>query len=122
MSTVVVPEFPQQTVSERRLPRYKLAIPLDLTVLRSGVPDKISGNTIEIGEGGMGVVAASELLVGESVRVVFLVAHMSSPARAPAVVRSKRESCFGLQLRRLHAASHSSIRSWTRRHGALELY
>ena len=58
MSTGVAPAFRQET-SKRRIPRYKLAIPLDLTVLRSGVPDKISGSTIEIGEGGMGVVAAS---------------------------------------------------------------
>ncbi|HKN36068.1 MAG TPA: TonB family protein [Terriglobales bacterium] len=121
MSTVVVPEFPQQTVSERRLPRYKLAIPLDLTVLRSGVPDKISGNTIEIGEGGMGVVAASELLVGESVRVEFLVPHMSSPVRATAVVRYQRDKCFGLQFLRLPVAQQLRIRYWTRHQGEILL-
>src|SRR5207245_4167062 len=121
MSTVVGPEFPQQTVSERRLPRYKLAIPLDLTVLRSGVPDKISGNTIEIGEGGRGVVAACELLVGESVRVEFLVPHMSSPVRATAVVRYQRDKCFGLQFLRLPVAQQLRIRYWTRHHGEILL-
>ena len=39
----------------------------------------------------MGVVPASQLIVGESVRVEFLVPHMSSVVRATAVVRYQRE-------------------------------
>jgi hypothetical protein len=55
----------------------RLTVPLALTVLRSGIPNNIPGRTLEIGEGGMGVVPASQLLVGEYVRVEFLVPHMS---------------------------------------------
>ena len=120
MSTGVAPALRQET-SKRRIPRYKLAIALDLTVLRSGVPDKISGSTIEIGEGGMGVVAASQLLVGESVRVEFLVPHMSSPVRATAVVRYQRDQCFGLQFLRLPVAQQLRIRYWTRHEGEILL-
>ena len=39
-----------RTAPERKVPRYKLTVPLDLTVLRSGIPDNISGRTLEIGE------------------------------------------------------------------------
>jgi TonB family protein len=121
MSTGVTPAFTQDTAFKRRLPRYKLAIPLDLTVLRSGVPDRISGSSIEIGEGGMGIVAASQLVVGESVRVEFLVPHMSSPMRATAVVRYQRDKCFGLQFLRLPAAQQLRIRYWTRHEGEILL-
>jgi hypothetical protein len=74
-------------VPKRKVPRYKLAIPLSLTVLRSGVPDNISGRTLEIGEGGIGVAVPSRLVPGESVRVEFLLPQTSTPVRATAVVR-----------------------------------
>jgi TonB family protein len=114
MSTGTTPAFSLGTTPKRRVPRYKLTVPLDLTVLRSGTPDNIPGRTLEIGEGGMGVVVASQLLLGESVRVEFLLPHMSTPVRATAVVRYQRERCFGLQFLRLPDEQQSIIRYWTR--------
>ena len=121
MSAGVSPAFSQATASTRSVPRYKLTVPLALTVLRSGIPNQIPGRTFEIGEGGMGVVPASQLLVGESVRVEFLVPHMSAPVRATAVVRYQREQCFGLQFLRLPVEQQSIVRYWTRRQGELLL-
>jgi TonB family protein len=106
---------------KRKVPRYKLAIPLDLTVLRSGVPDNLRGRTLEIGEGGMGVVVASQLLLGESVRVEFLLPHMTTPVRATAVVRYRHAMCFGLQFLRLPDEQQSIIRYWTRREADIQL-
>jgi TonB family protein len=99
----------------RKVPRYKLTVPARLTVLRSGVPDEFSGRTLEIGEGGVGVTVASQLLLGESVRVEFLLPHMSTPVRATAVVRYQHARSFGLQFLRLPAEQQSIIRYWTRR-------
>ena len=121
MRTGISPAVSLQTSPQRKIPRYKLAVPLDLTVLRSGVPDSIPGRTLEIGEGGMGVVAASQLLLGEFVRVEFLLPHMSSPVRATAVVRYQTERCFGLQFLRLPIEQKSIIRYWTRRQGEVLL-
>jgi|SRR5581483_296600 len=106
---------------KRKVPRYKLTVPLSLTVLRSGIPDHIPGRTLEIGEGGMGVVAASQLLLGESVRVEFLLPHMTLPVRATAVVRYQRDLCFGLQFLRLPLEQQSVIRYWTRCEAELSL-
>src|ERR1700680_1216825 len=121
MSTGVTPEFSQGTAPKRSVPRYKLTVPLALTVLRSGLPNNIPGRTVEIGEGGMGVVPASQLLIGELVRIEFLVPHMSSPVRATAVVRYQRERCFGLQFLGLPVEQQSIVRYWTRREGELLL-
>jgi TonB family protein len=114
VSTATTPARSLRTASTRRVPRYKLTVPLDVTVLRSGVPDNIPGRTLEIGEGGMGVVVASQLLLGESVRVEFLLPHMSTPVRATAVVRYQRKLSFGLQFLRLPDEQQSIIRYWTR--------
>jgi TonB family protein len=122
MSTGAAPAFSQGIVSTRSVPRYKLTVPLALSVLRSGIPNQIPGRTFEIGEGGMGIVPSAELVVGESVRVEFLVPHMSSPVRATAVVRYQREGgCFGLQFLRLPVEHQSTVRYWTRREGELSL-
>jgi TonB family protein len=121
MSTGTIPAFSLITTQQRRVPRYKLTIPLNLTVLRSGIPDNIPGRTLEIGEGGMGVVVASKLLLGESVRVEFLLPHTTSPVRATAVVRYQHEKCFGLQFLRLPVEQQSTIRYWTRSEGEVLL-
>jgi TonB family protein len=119
MSAGVAPAFSQGVASTRSVPRYKLAVPLALTVLRAGIPNSIPGRTVELGEGGIGVLPASNLFVGESVRVEFLVPHMNSPVRATAVVRYQREGCFGLQFLRLPVDQQSIVRYWTRREGEL---
>jgi TonB family protein len=122
MSTGAAPAFSQGIVSTRSVPRYKLTVPLALSVLRSGIPNQIPGRAFEIGEGGMGVIPSAQLLIGESVRVEFLVPHMSSPVRATAVVRYEREGgCFGLQFLRLPVEHQSTVRYWTRREGELLL-
>lgn len=110
-----------QVSPQRSVPRYKLTVPADVTVLRSGIPENIPGRTLELGEGGVGVVIASKLLLGESVRVEFLLPRSTSPVRATAVVKYQRELCCGLQFVRLPAEQHSTIRYWTRCEAELSL-
>ena len=121
MSAGTTPAYSLKTTSTRKVPRYELTVPLDLTVLRSGIPDKIPGRSVEVGEGGMGVVVASQLLLGESVRVEFLLPHMSTPVRATAVVRYQRNLCWGLQFLRLPDDQQSIIRYWTRHEAEISL-
>lgn len=104
---------------KRSVPRFKLTVPAEVTVLRSGIPENVPGRTVELGEGGIGVVVASRLLLGESVRVEFLLPHTTTPVRATAVVRYQRELCCGLQFVRLPAEQQSTIRYWTRCEAAL---
>jgi TonB family protein len=121
MSAGTSPALTSGFITTRKVPRYKLTVPLRLTVLRSGVPDDIPGRTLEIGEGGVGVAVASQLLLGESVRVEFLLPHMTTPVRATAVVRYQREGNFGLQFLRLPVEQQSIIRYWTRREADVQL-
>jgi len=121
MSAGTTPAFSLAAPPQRKVPRYKLTVPLNLTVLRSGVPDSIQGQTLELSEGGIGVVAASRLLLGESVRVEFLLPHMTTPVRATAVVRYEHERAFGLQFLRLPVEQQSIIRYWTRCEGEVLL-
>ena len=110
-----------QFVPTRKVPRFRLTVPLHLSVLRSGIPDKISGRSVEIGEGGMGVVAESKLVPGESVRVEFLLPRTTSAIRATAVVRYQHNQSFGLKFLRLPLEQQSLIRYWTRCEGDISL-
>ena len=121
MSVGASPALASGFTPTRKVPRYKLTVPLRLTVLRAGVPDDIQGRTLEIGEGGVGVTVAAQLLLGESVRVEFLLPHMTTPVRATAVVRYQRERNFGLQFLRLPVEQQSVIRYWTRREADIQL-
>ena len=121
MNTGVSPAFEKETACTRSVPRYKLTAPVALTVLRSGIPNDIPGQTLEIGEGGIGIVPASQLVVGESVRVEFLVPHTGVPVRATAVVRYQHERSCGLQFLRMSAEQQSVVSYWTRRQGELSL-
>jgi TonB family protein len=121
MSAGTTPGIEPAAAPKRKVPRYKLTVPLDLTVLRAGIPDRIPGRTIEIGEGGIGVVAASRLQLGESVRVEFLLPHMTTPVRATAVVRYEHKRGFGLQFLRLPVDQQAIIRYWTRFEGDIVL-
>ena len=39
--------------SRRRLPRYRVQAPLDVTVLRSGIPDTVPGRSVNLCERGI---------------------------------------------------------------------
>jgi TonB family protein len=111
MSTATAPALAGKSKA-RRFPRRKAALPLDLTVVRSGVPDNIPGRTLDLAEGGAGVVIAGELRPGESVAVEFQLPYVSPSLRTRAVVRYHSLLCCGLEFVGLSAEQQSKIRNW----------
>ena len=99
----------------RRVSRHPIAVPVDVTVLRSGVPDNVPGRCIDLGEGGMLAVLAAEFRPGDSVGVEFWLPDVSAPLRAKAVVRHKAELQCGFQFLGLSQDQQASIRYWARR-------
>lgn len=67
--------------SRRRQPRYQTAVPVEITVLRSGVPRSFPGRAVDVGIGGLGLVVAVDLFAGESVGVVLSLPDGSEPIR-----------------------------------------
>src|SRR5258708_13001089 len=82
MSTIAVTERQgfagRQTMMRRVTPRRKIAVPLSITILRSGVPDAVPGRSVDVGEGGLGAVLAAELFPGELVGVEFRLPDVGS--------------------------------------------
>jgi TonB family protein len=98
--------------SRRRGVRYRVQAPLDVTVLRSGIPDTLPGRSVNLGEGGAAAVVAGELLPGEAVGVEIRLPLGVDPLRARALVRHHDKLRSGLEFVGLSAEQQTAIRNW----------
>jgi TonB family protein len=98
--------------SRRRRLRYRVHAPLDVTVLRSGVPDILPGRSVNVGEGGVAAIFAGELLPGEPVGVEIQLPHAAAPLRVRALVRHHDKLCSGMEFVGMSPEERSIIRAW----------
>jgi TonB family protein len=99
----------------RRVPRFPLAVPADVTVLRSGIPYSIPGRSVTLGERGVGLVLAGELHPGDSVGIEFRLPDAGGPFRLKAIVRYQALLHCGLEFVSLTSEQQTLIEHWTRR-------
>ncbi len=86
--------------------------PLDITVLRSGIPDTLPGRSINLGEDGLAAILAGELLPGEMVAVEFRLPPAGPALRARALVRHHANLCSGMEFVGLSAEQRAAIHMW----------
>jgi TonB family protein len=104
----------------RRVPRFPLAVPADVTVLRSGIPYSIPGRSVTLGERGVGLVIAGELHPGDSVGIEFRLPDSGGPFRLKAIVRYQALLHCGLEFVSLTSEQQTLIEHWTRRKSVAE--
>jgi Gram-negative bacterial TonB protein C-terminal/PilZ domain len=116
MSTIAV-RNPQNLLharasgARRVAPRRRLAVPLNVTVLRSGVPDAVPGRSIDVGEGGVGAVLAAELFPGELVGVEFRLPESGFVLAKARVCYQEKLRC-GLQFLAIPADQREMLGAW----------
>lgn len=98
--------------SRRRTPRFQMQVPLDVTVLRSGIPDTVPGRSLNVCERGIAAVLAGEFVPGESVGVAVQLPLLAEPLRTRATVRHHDKLRCGLEFVALSAEQRASIRDW----------
>jgi TonB family protein len=118
MSAATAPAPARKVTNSRRVPRFPLAVPTDVTVLRSGIPHRIPGRSVSIGERGLGVVLAGEVHPGDSVGLEFRLPDASGRLRLKAVVRYQALLHCGLEFLNLTAEQQDLIEHWTRKKSA----
>jgi TonB family protein len=92
--------------------RYRVQAPLDVTVLRSGIPDTLPGRSLNLGEGGVAAVLAGELLPGENVGVEIQLPLAADPLRTRALVRHHDRLRSGMEFVGLSLEQQAAIRDW----------
>jgi len=100
-------------VGRRVAARRRLAVPLNVTVLRSGVPDAVPGRSVDVCGGGIGAVLAGEVFAGELVGVEFQIPALG-PVHAKARVCYQERLRCGLQFLAIPTEQRAMIESWTR--------
>jgi TonB family protein len=98
--------------SRRRVPRYRAQVPLDVTVLRSGIPDTVPGRAVDLCERGIAAVLAGELIAGETVGVEIRLEAGAEPLRARALVRHHDRLRCGMEFLGLSNQQQAAIRDW----------
>lgn len=88
--------------------------PLDLTVLRSGVPGTLPGRSLNVCERGVAAIVAGELIAGESVGVELQMPPFTEPLRTRALVRYQDRLRCGLEFVALTPEQRASIRDWAK--------
>jgi TonB family protein len=105
----------ESRLSRYRVPRYAISVPVNITVLRSGIPDSIPGRLLNIGEGGVAAVLAAELRPGDSAAIEFRLPDVALPLRAKAVVRHQSDLRCGLAFLALSPEQRTMIQYWADR-------
>jgi TonB family protein len=98
--------------SRRGVPRYEVHAPLDVTMLRSGIPDTVPGRSLNLCERGLGAVVAGEMIPGDTVGVELRLPLAPEPLRTRALVRYQDQLRCGLEFVGLSAEQHAAIRTW----------
>jgi TonB family protein len=98
--------------AHRRIPRYPVAVPVEVTVLRSGLPSNVPGRSVDIGEGGVAAVLAAELQTGEWVAVELQLPNVPYSLQTKAVVRHHSQLRCGFEFLGLSRDQRYMIRHW----------
>jgi TonB family protein len=100
--------------SRRRVPRFLVQAPLDVTVLRSGIPDTMPGRSVNVCERGISAMLAGELVPGEAVGIEVHLPLVTDPLRTRALVRYQDRLRCGLEFVGLSAEQRAAIRDWAK--------
>jgi TonB family protein len=111
---------PWKGPTRRKVQRFQVQAPLDITVLRSGIPDTVPGRSVNVGEGGISGMMAGELMPGETVGLEVRLPHAPDPFRTRAMVRYQDKLRCGLEFVGLSAEQRASIRDWAKDAKALD--
>jgi len=100
--------------SRRRVPRVEVQAPLDVTVLRSGIPDTVPGRSLNVCERGIAAMLAGELVPGEAVGLELHLPLVADGVRTRAMVRYQDKLRCGLEFVGLSAEQRAAIRDWAK--------
>jgi protein TonB len=101
--------------SRRHSLRCRVQAPVDVTVLRSGVPDTVPGRIVDLGAGGVSAVLARELNPGESVGVEIDLPGPAGRLRMRALVRHHDKLRCGMEFVGLSDQQKAALRALTKK-------
>jgi TonB family protein len=102
----------KKTSQRRRGSRYTLQVPLDVTVLRWGIPDTVPGRSLNLSSDGLAAILAGEFSPGEKVGVEIRLPQSEDPLRTRALVRHHDKLRCGFEFVGLSEEQRKTISIW----------
>jgi TonB family protein len=99
-------------LQRRRGSRYTLQVPLDVTVLRWGIPDTVPGRSLDLSPNGVAAILAGEFSPGEKVGVEIRLPQTENPLRTRALVRHHDKLRCGFEFVGLSEEQRKAIHAW----------
>jgi len=99
----------------RRFARRPISVPLDVILLRSGVPENVPGRCLDLSEGGVGAMVAGELSAGQQVAIELRLPDVGVPLRVRARVRYQGKLRCGFEFAGLAREQQEKIYYWAHR-------
>jgi len=99
-------------IPPRKVARFPLSVPVDVTVLRSGVLDTVPGRSLDVCEGGLAAVLAADLHPGDAVAVQLRLPEMGVALQAKAIIRHRAALRYGMEFLSLSPEHQAMIRYW----------
>jgi hypothetical protein len=97
-------------ILKRRFPRYPIDVAVKVLVQGfEGVSTCCYGRGTEISEGGMAIYIAHEFSIGDPITVKVTLPHASQPVECPAIVRNRRNYCYGIEFMGLNPADQKFL-------------
>jgi TonB family protein len=118
MSAATATALALERPPRRVFQRHPINTPLDLIVLRSGVPETLPGRCTDISEAGVGAVVAGELVLSQHVAIELRLPNVGLPIRVRAVVRYQSRLHCGFDFVGLSVEQREMIRYWIYRSSA----
>jgi len=103
--------------SRRRGLRHALQVPLDVTVLRWGIPDTVPGRSLNLSPNGVAAILAGELSPGEKVGVEIRLPESENPLRTRALVRHHDKLRCGFEFIGLSEEQRTALSTWAENAG-----
>jgi hypothetical protein len=80
-------------LNTRRWARHHVDVPVRIVILKGPLTDAVPGRGTQISRSGMAVRSTLALKLGDKIRVQFQI----NPSGVTAVVRNRKDDCFGLE-------------------------
>jgi len=98
--------------SRRHAPRFLVRVPIDVSVLRSGIPDTLPGRSVNLCEHGLAAILPGEVSPGEAVGVEVRLPLSADILRSRALVRHQDKLQCGMEFIGLSVEQQAAIRNW----------
>jgi c-di-GMP-binding flagellar brake protein YcgR len=96
----------------RRYPRFRAEFPVSVVLFSGDNHNQLDGHCRDLSQGGIGVLIASDLTVGEVASLTFSLPNIPEPWKVRAVIRCRRGYQYGFEFLSLEPPRHQTLAAY----------